>query len=243
MRKTMLPIFLLWALCVVSVVSAPLFGVENATIAGDGVRIREAPKATATILDQINKGTRLEVSARTNVSETINGQFDVWYAVVFKGKKGYIFGRFITLDAGVIVPDEGTPAPQKPSITKTSIRPEQILGDWALYSSSPAIIYTFEPEGLAQYIALSWNVDFSGEKISRKYLTMDLVRGRYTIDGQTIRAEWFWGPRSGDVFEAETGAGGITLTVGGQSIDPRFHTPMPGRTSIEDIVINTEPDL
>jgi hypothetical protein len=223
--------------------AAPMFGAENAAVTGDGVRIRETPGTTGNIITSVDKGTRIEVTGKSPVTETIDGYADSWYAVTYQGKKGYIFGRFVALDPGVAVPVEGSAPLQVPTLGKMTVRPEDIAGDWALYGTSPAVLYTFEPEGSAQYLALRWGVDLSGDRVGRKYLTADLVRGSYSIDGSTVRVRWFWGDTAESLFTVQKDKDGVTLTIDGQDIAPRFHTTGPGATTVGDIVINTEPDL
>jgi hypothetical protein len=86
--------------------SAPAFGAENATITGDGVRVREAPSTLAEIVETVNKGMRMEVVAKTDFSDTIEGRTSPWYK--FRGWNEhlprYVFGAFVKLDAGVEVP-------------------------------------------------------------------------------------------------------------------------------------------
>jgi uncharacterized protein YgiM (DUF1202 family) len=222
---------------------APVGAAENAAVTGDGVRIREAPGTSGKVITSVNKGTRIEVTARTSVTETVDGHLDFWYAVTYQEKKGYVFGRFLALDAGVVVPAEGTPSPQVPTLGKMTVRSEDIIGDWALYGASPPIVYTFEPGGYAQYLALRWDVDLTADKIGRKYLTADLVRGRYVIEDTTVRVDWFWGDRAESLFTVRKEKEGVTLVIDAQEIPSRFHTAEPGATTIGDIVVNTEPDL
>jgi hypothetical protein len=241
--KRALPFLFLFMFGAAWVFPVSLSALENAAIAGDDVCIREAPTTSSKILYLADKGTRVEVTANTGVSETINGHLNFWYAVLYRGKAGYVFGQFISLDDGVSVPTgEGNRA-QVPAVGVTAIRPEEIIGDWALFDPPRPIVYSFDSGGFAQYLAFSWHVETAGDRVTRKYLTADLVRGEYTIDGRTIRVTWFWGERPEEVFSAMRGEGGITLTVGSASIPPRLHTPTPGETAVGDIVINTEPDL
>jgi hypothetical protein len=51
----------------------PAFAAENATITGDGVRIRDVPSVTGRIVETVNKGTRVEVRGITPFSDTIDG--------------------------------------------------------------------------------------------------------------------------------------------------------------------------
>jgi hypothetical protein len=242
MRRVLIFLFL-FTLGAAWIFPLSLAALENGVITGDGVRIREAPTTSSKILDQVNKGARIEVTANTGVSETIDGHLNFWYAVLYRGKAGYIFGQFISLDDGVSVPAGEGNRVQAPGVGGTPIRPEEIIGDWALFDSPHPIVYSFDSGGFAQYLAFSWHVETSGERVTRKYLTADLVRGEYTLDGETIRVTWFWGERPEEVLSAKRGADGLTLTAGSESIPPARHTSAPGATTVGDVVINTEPDL
>jgi len=221
----------------------PVPAAENASVSGDGVRIREKPGTSSAIIGSVDRGPLLEATGRTSLTETINGHEDYWYAVLYQGKTGYMFGQFLARDAGVAVPVEGAGGGQVPTLGAVTIRPEDIVGDWALFDGSPRIIYTFEPEGLAQYLVFQWDADVAGDRVSRKYVTVDLVRGSYTIEGSMVRVAWFWGERPESLFTVQKDKDGVVLIIDGDRIESRFHTAEPGATSIGDIIINTEPDL
>jgi hypothetical protein len=74
----------------------------NATITGDGVRLRELPCITGSVWLTVDKGRRLEVTGVTPFSDTIDGYSAPWYLLVHGT---FVFGRFIKLDAGVTVPE------------------------------------------------------------------------------------------------------------------------------------------
>lgn len=218
---------------------------ENASISGDGVRIRETPGTSGAIIGSVNKGTRLTVTARSPLAETIDGHQDSWYAVLYQGKKGYVFGRFLALDAGIIIGAEVAPAPQVPTLGAVTVRPEDIAGDWARFDGSPPVIYTFEEDGSAQYLSFQWDLDMAATefRVSRKYLTADLVRGRYAIEGSTVRVTWSWGDIPESLFTVQKTKDGVILVIDGKEIGGPSHTREPGATRLGDIIVNTEPDL
>jgi hypothetical protein len=84
--------------------SAPAYPADNATITGDGVRMRNQPSTSWTITEVLPAGTRVEVVSRTNFTETIDGHTAVWYEVRHGDFGGYVFGRFVELDRGLTVP-------------------------------------------------------------------------------------------------------------------------------------------
>ena len=76
---------------------------ENATITGDGVRVRVLPSVSA---DQygnelLYKGTRVEVKEKTDYSDTVDGYSAPWYGIVYNGQIAYVFGRYVDVDEGV----------------------------------------------------------------------------------------------------------------------------------------------
>ena len=83
------------------------FGVlaeENATITGDGLRIRSAPSTDSDILGTVNTGTRIEALARTPFFEAIDGINARWYAVRYQDIEGYVFGGYLNMDLETIIP-------------------------------------------------------------------------------------------------------------------------------------------
>jgi len=71
---------------------------ENAIVVGDGVRVREAPRASSA---QIAKVDRIVVRAYPEaelVEEEINGEKFPWRAVGLPdGRKGFIWGKFVRM--------------------------------------------------------------------------------------------------------------------------------------------------
>ena len=84
--------------------SAPAYPADNATVTGDGVRVREQPSVWVGIHRTFDKGERVEVVAKTDFSDTINGSTAAWYELSGADGYGYVFGQFIELDPGVAVP-------------------------------------------------------------------------------------------------------------------------------------------
>jgi hypothetical protein len=74
------------------------FGVENATITGDAVRIREDAGTDAPVVTTLNKGARVEVVNRMSLYQTIGGSSAYWYYINYRDASGYVFGKFIAID-------------------------------------------------------------------------------------------------------------------------------------------------
>ena len=73
----------------------------NTTITGDGVRLRAEPNTTSRVIASFSKGARVEVIFRSGTFQTIDGDTYYWYFVNAGNMSGYVYGRFITMDAAV----------------------------------------------------------------------------------------------------------------------------------------------
>jgi hypothetical protein len=88
---------------------------ENATITGDGVRVREEANTSAPIVLTLNKGARVQVISRSGIAQTIGGDFAYWYWVESGDESGYVFGRFIAIDPAAAPSFEPAMLPGGPS--------------------------------------------------------------------------------------------------------------------------------
>ena len=99
-----------WALllavliCVAFVVD--VYARNNAVITGSGVRLRPAPSINTGVVTQLGKGTRVQILAHTDFTDTLDGFTGYWYYINFQGIYGYVFGKYIQPDMGVSVPAE-----------------------------------------------------------------------------------------------------------------------------------------
>jgi hypothetical protein len=92
-------VLLVYLACGVCLFSAPAAeAAENATITGDGVRMRWEANTGAEVITSLAKGTRVEVAHRSGIAETINGDFAYWYYINYGNESGFVFGRFIAID-------------------------------------------------------------------------------------------------------------------------------------------------
>jgi hypothetical protein len=101
---------LLVFIAALAALSAPAIAAENATITGDGVRLRMMPSTSGEIVQAFKKGTRLEVVSKTDFTDTIDGNTASWYEATGGGRTGFVFGKFVELDEEVVV--EALPLPQ-----------------------------------------------------------------------------------------------------------------------------------
>jgi hypothetical protein len=83
--------------------SAPALAADNATITGDGVRIKVLPSVSADYYGNklLYKGTRVEAREKTDYSDTVDGYSAPWYGIVYNGQIAYVFGRYVEVDEGV----------------------------------------------------------------------------------------------------------------------------------------------
>lgn len=95
-----LPLFVLFI-----ILSSPAISADNATITGDGVRMRNYPYASGNnhVLKSLNSGTRIEVLERTDSTDTIEGHTAPWYKIKHVGNTGYVFGKYVELDEGISI--------------------------------------------------------------------------------------------------------------------------------------------
>ncbi len=201
----------------------PIFAIaaENATIAGDGLRIRDLPNTKAKILANLDKGTRVEVLYHTNSTDSIDGFTGYWYYIAYKSVLGYVFGKYISVDVGVFIPSETdyvAPAPEKKGAAKL----EDILGDWPLYADAPNIIFSFYQDGKAKFVESTFVG--GGDRVA----TFDPVWGTYTFNGTTIKTKWDDGTES--IFLVEKYKGVTIITIDGQVLPPELHLLGPGET-------------
>lgn len=88
---------------------------DNATITGDGVRMRGETSTNSEVIATLNKGTRVEVISRTSVFDTIGGDSAFWYYVGYGADTGFVFGRFIAIDVAAAPSFEPAILPGSPS--------------------------------------------------------------------------------------------------------------------------------
>jgi hypothetical protein len=72
------------------------FSVENGTITGDGVRLREKPDGK--IITKLSKNTIVAILEKSKEEQTINGYTAPWYKIrTDKNEEGWIFGQFLLI--------------------------------------------------------------------------------------------------------------------------------------------------
>jgi len=92
-------------LAALAVLVIPAIAAENATITGDGVRVRDYPCVSedCRITNSLAKGTRVGVRCESNFLSTIDGYTAPWYEISYSEGTGYVFGRYVTIDPGAKV--------------------------------------------------------------------------------------------------------------------------------------------
>lgn len=100
------PLVILFAFLAILTLTLSLSATENATITGDGLRIRSGPSTDDEILGKLDSGTRVTVKARSWEEETIGGNHAYWYLIFYNGIEGYVFGHYLEIDTGVKIPSD-----------------------------------------------------------------------------------------------------------------------------------------
>ena len=75
----------------------------NATITGDGVQVRRFPSTSGKTICLLYNNTRVEVTGRTDSTDTVVGDIAYWFSVEYRddaGAKcsGFVFGKFVMVD-------------------------------------------------------------------------------------------------------------------------------------------------
>ena len=101
MKISLLPVLIL----ILGALSIPAFSADNATITGDGVRLRDVPATTGFIVGSVNRGTRVEVNGVTAFSETIGGDTAPWYIISHnENSVAFVYGKYVAIDEGASIP-------------------------------------------------------------------------------------------------------------------------------------------
>ncbi len=87
-------------------VSLDAFARNNAVITGSGVRLRPAPSINAGLIREMGNGTRVEILAHTDFTDSLDGFTGYWYYIKCQGTYGYVFGKYIQPDVGTSIPSE-----------------------------------------------------------------------------------------------------------------------------------------
>jgi hypothetical protein len=97
---------LLLALLICAAFAVDALAGNNAVITGSGVRLRPAPSINTGVLREMGAGTRVEILAHTDFTDSLDGFTGYWFYVNYQGIYGYVFGKYIRPDVGVSVPSE-----------------------------------------------------------------------------------------------------------------------------------------
>jgi uncharacterized protein YgiM (DUF1202 family) len=210
-----------------AMVSAAAFSAENASINGDGLRIREKPSTTGTVVGSLNKGTRVQVLAHTDATDSIDGFTGYWYYISYKNVRGYVFGKYIKIDVGTSIPSEKDyrPATAPPPAGGGAVLAD-ILGDWPMNYDAPNLVFSFYPNMTAKMVESTFVG--GGDRV----VEYDPVWGTYTFDGKTITAKWNNGTTG--VFTVEKKYGVTTLYLNGTMLPAELHMLAPGESLKND---------
>jgi hypothetical protein len=103
-RKRYGALFLAVLICLAF--AAEALAQNNAVITGSGVRLRPSPTINAGVIRELARGTRVQILAHTDFTDSLDGFTGYWYYVGYRGIYGYVFGKYVQPDVGVSVPSE-----------------------------------------------------------------------------------------------------------------------------------------
>jgi len=211
-------IYVLAATSLIVLFALPVMAAENATITGDGLRVRDKPALDGKKVGSLNKGYRVEALSHSDHTDSIDGFTGYWYFIVYKNLSGWVFGKYIQIDIATSIPSERDFTPKKPSGTAANLN--DILGDWPMHFDDPNIIYSFYNGGKAKFII---SVFIENTDIVKTYPP---VWGSYIFDGKTIQVNWNDGTSS--TFFVNKAYGVTDLTVDGKLLPTELHMLAPG---------------
>jgi hypothetical protein len=217
-------LYLLTAVSLIVIFALPASAADNATITGDGLRVREKPGLDGKKLGTVNKGYRVEALAHSNQTDSIDGFTGYWYYIVYKNLSGWVFGKYIEVDITAPVPSESEFTPPKPTGGGAVLK--DILGNWPMYHDTPNIVYSFYNGGKAKFVSTYF------ENGTNRVIYRPEVWGSYIFDGRTIQVNWSDGTSS--VFYVKKEYGVTSLTVDGKLLPPELHMLGPGETLEND---------
>ena len=61
------------------------------------LRVRQEPSSRSEVLQHIRMGVVVEVIARSDREDEIEGQTDYWYRINYEGLKGWVFGIYLAV--------------------------------------------------------------------------------------------------------------------------------------------------
>lgn len=217
-------LYLMAAVSLIIIFALPAIANDNATITGDGLRVRENPSLEGRKIGTVNKGYRVEALAHSDRTDSIDGFTGYWYYIVYKNLSGWVFGKYIQVDIAAPIPSESEFTPPKPSGVKANLK--DILGDWPMYHDAPNIVYSFYNDGKAKFVTSTF------VEGTDKVTTNSPVWGSYVFDGKTIQVNWNNGTSS--VFYIKKEYGVTSLTVDGKLLPTELHMLGPGETLEND---------
>lgn len=97
---------LLLAVLIFAAFAADALAMNNAVITGSSVRLRPAPTINAGVIRELGAGTRVEILAHTDFTDSLDGFTGYWYYINYQGIYGYVYGKYIRPDVGVSIPSE-----------------------------------------------------------------------------------------------------------------------------------------
>ena len=97
-------VFLVFVIAAALALSAPALAAENAKTTKYGVDLYEQPSFKSKIIARMTYERRVEVIVQMNLNDTFEGDTAPWYRVSTGLGEGFVFGKYLAIDAGVTVP-------------------------------------------------------------------------------------------------------------------------------------------
>jgi len=210
-------VYILAATSLIIFFALPAMAAENATITGDGLRVRDKPALNGNKVGSLNKGYRVEAVSHSDHTDSIDGFTGYWYFIVYKNLSGWVFGKYIQIDIRASIPSERDFTPKTPTGSVATLN--DILGDWPMHFDAPNVIYSFYNGGKAKFVIST----FIGD--TDKVKTYPAVWGSYVFDGKTIQVNWNDGTNS--TFFINKTYGVTNLTVDGELLPAELHMVGP----------------
>jgi Bacterial SH3 domain len=206
-------IYILTATSLIILFALPVMAADNATITGDGLRVRDKPALNGNKVGSLNKGYRVEAVSHSDHTDSIDGFTGYWYFIVYKNLSGWVFGKYIQIDIRASIPSERDFTPKTPTGSIATLN--DILGDWPMHYDAPNVIYSFYNGGKVKFVMNT--IVGNPERV----VTYPPVWGSYVFDGKTIQVNWNDGTNS--TFFVNKTYGVTDLTVDGKLLPTELH--------------------
>lgn len=119
----------------------PALAAENAKVIKYGVDLFERPSFDSSVILHLTYERRVEVIGKTELTGTFEEYTGPWYRISTELGEGFIFGKYLTIDAGVTIPvlDDTALAIPKPPEPENPNANATITGDGVRMRGLPTV--------------------------------------------------------------------------------------------------------